>query len=163
LSPCVCYQGPGILRRLCGRFSFRTEISQSSCANNKKWRHPANSRVLRLSRSSEVFSMSILLDRTERWGLLEQEPIAVASATPEDDRWVLVLTSSYRCLGYQHAGVWRDVAHGERIREPVLAWIPVDKPPSPSALDVNQTAPRPAPANSWSLLAARPWTQQNKW
>jgi hypothetical protein len=75
--------------------------------------------------------MSILLDPTERWGLLDQEPIPVATAMPEEDRWVLLLTSSYRCLGYQHAGVWRDVAHGERIREAVLAWIPVNEPSVP--------------------------------
>jgi hypothetical protein len=37
-----------------------------------------------------------------------------------------VFTPSYRCLGYQEDGIWRDVMHGRRIRDRVVGWLPMD-------------------------------------
>jgi len=59
-------------------------------------------------------------------GLLRPVPIPVENVMPATDRWVLVFTPSYRCLGYQEDGIWRDVMHGRRINDRVVGWLPMD-------------------------------------
>lgn len=58
-------------------------------------------------------------------GLLHRQPIPIENLMPAKDRWVLVLTPAYRCLAFQEDGVWRDVAHGRRINDRVVSWMPV--------------------------------------
>ena len=75
---------------------------------------------------SELFSMNITMNLNRTRRPLHPEPIPVENVLPARDRWVLVVTASYRCLGYQADGIWRDVMHGRRIRDSVVGWLPMD-------------------------------------
>jgi hypothetical protein len=79
-----------------------------------------------LPNSSESLSMNMNFNLMGGSRLLDQQPVPVESHMPAQDRWVLVFTPTYRCLGYQEGGVWRDVMHGRRINDRVLSWMPVE-------------------------------------
>jgi hypothetical protein len=75
---------------------------------------------------TEGFSMNANFYETRDSELADRPPIPVEDQMPAKDRWVLIFTPTYRCLAYQERGVWRDVMHGQRISDSVLAWRPVD-------------------------------------
>jgi hypothetical protein len=70
--------------------------------------------------------MNVHFNLTQGSKPVDTQPIPVENQMPARDRWVLAFTPTYRCLAYQERGVWRDVMHGKRISDHVLAWMPVD-------------------------------------
>jgi len=57
----------------------------------------------------------------------DDEPISVSEKLPRVGKWVIVVTPTYRCMGFLDTkGVWRDAVRQETI-EGVQAWYRVSE------------------------------------
>ena len=57
----------------------------------------------------------------------DEKPISVNEKLPRVGKWVIVVTPTYRCMGFLDTdGVWRDAARQEAI-EDVQAWYRVSE------------------------------------
>ena len=56
------------------------------------------------------------------------EVVPIAERLPRYGQWVIVVTRSFRCMGYFHADeTWRDVNRHEVIKD-VQGWCPLNGP-----------------------------------
>jgi hypothetical protein len=75
--------------------------------------------------------------------MFDNRVIPVSEKVPRPRQWVIVVTPSYRCMGFlDDKGTWRD-AHRSEVIEGVQAWISATEDETAASENASINAPTP--------------------